>query len=71
AAYVEERTWSADQNFERQPDGSLILTFQARSHLEVLSWVLGFGAQAEVLAPDWLRVEMLAAVKNLAGVYKI
>jgi proteasome accessory factor B len=71
AAYVEERTWSADQNFEHRPDGSLILTFQARSHLEVLSWVLGFGAQAEVLAPDWLRVEMLAAVKDLVGVYKI
>jgi predicted DNA-binding transcriptional regulator YafY len=71
AAYVEERTWSADQNFEHRPDGSLVLTFQARSHLEVLSWVLSFGAQAEILAPDWLRKEMIAAVKGLAGIYKI
>jgi len=71
AAYVEERTWSAEQSFEYRPDGSLILTFQARSHLEVLSWVLGFGAQAKILAPDWLRTKMIATVKDLAGVYKI
>ena len=71
ANYVEERTWSAKQSFERQPDGSLVLTFQARSPLEVLSWVLGFGDQAEILAPAWLRADMVKAVKALAGVYKV
>jgi predicted DNA-binding transcriptional regulator YafY len=70
ADYVEERTWSAKQRFERRPDGSLVLTFQARSPLEVLSWVLGFGGQAEILTPNWLRAEMVEAVKALAGVYK-
>jgi predicted DNA-binding transcriptional regulator YafY len=70
ASYVEERVWSAEQSFERRPDGGLVLTFRARSPLEVLSWVLGFGAQAEILAPDWLRAEMAAAVKDLAKVYK-
>jgi predicted DNA-binding transcriptional regulator YafY len=69
ADYVEERTWSADQHFEPSPDGSLILTFQAQSSLEVISWVLGFGAKAEILEPDWLRAEMAEAVQALAKVY--
>lgn len=69
AAYVEERTWSADQKFKRRPDGSLILTFKAQSHLEVLSWALSFGDQAEILSPDWLRAEAVQAVKSLAKVY--
>jgi predicted DNA-binding transcriptional regulator YafY len=69
AAYVEERTWSADQNFKHRPDGSLILTFKAQSHLEVLSWVLGFGDQAEILGPAWLRAEAAQATKSMAKVY--
>jgi predicted DNA-binding transcriptional regulator YafY len=71
ATYVEERTWSSGQSFEHRPDGSLILTFKSQSYLEVLSWVLSFGAQAEILEPDWLRAEMAQAVKALSKVYKI
>jgi len=69
AAYVEERTWSAEQNFKHRPDGSLILTFKAQSRLEVLSWALSFGDQAEILGPDWLRAEAVLAVKSLVKVY--
>jgi predicted DNA-binding transcriptional regulator YafY len=68
--YVEERTWSAEQSFKRRPDGSLVLTFKARSRLEVLSWVLSFGARAEILAPGWLRAEMVRAVRALSLAYK-
>jgi predicted DNA-binding transcriptional regulator YafY len=70
AAYVEERTWSADQSFKHRTDGSLVLTFKAQSHLEVLSWALSFGDQAEILSPDWLRAEAAQAVKSLVKVYE-
>jgi proteasome accessory factor B len=71
AEYVEERSWSADQRFENMADGSLIMTFKAQSPLEVISWVLSFGARAEILSPSWLRRDMIKAVKLLANVYKI
>jgi predicted DNA-binding transcriptional regulator YafY len=69
AAYVEERTWSADQSFRRRPDGSLVLTFKAQSPPEVLSLALGFGDQAEILSPDWLRAEAVQAIESMVKVY--
>ena len=71
AEYVAERTWSADQSFENQPDGSLVLSFTTQSPLEVLSWVLSFGARAEILSPARLKADMVKAVKALAKVYNI
>jgi len=69
AAYVEERTWSADQNFRHRSDGSLVLTFKAQSRLEVISWALSFGDQAEILSPACLRAEAAEAIKSMAKVY--
>ncbi len=55
AQYVRERQWSTDSRMENEPDGSLVMTFTAQSELEVVKWILGFGAEAEILAPDHLR----------------
>lgn len=55
AAYVAERRWSAGQTLSKQEDGSVILDFSARSAMEVVKWVLGFGREAELLAPEHLR----------------
>lgn len=53
--YIQERQWSAGQSIEALPDGSVILTFTAQSELEVVKWVLSFGQEAELLAPEHLR----------------
>jgi len=58
ATYVGERTWSEGQRLTRRKDGALVLTFTTTSRLEVIAWVLGFGADAEVLGPKDLREEL-------------
>lgn len=51
ACYVSERNWSDDQKVKTQHDGSLEMEFTATSRPEVISWVLGFGREAELLEP--------------------
>ena len=51
ASYIAERTWSNDQQIRRGKDGGIILTFTTTSRPEVISWILGFGAEASVLEP--------------------
>jgi predicted DNA-binding transcriptional regulator YafY len=64
-----ERRWSADQELEQDEAGNLILDFTSRSRDELLSWVLGFGAQAELLAPEELRESLGSAVAAMAEAY--
>lgn len=55
ARYVRERQWSQNSTKEDEADGRLVMTFTAQSELEVVKWILGFGVEAEILAPDHLR----------------
>ena len=66
SAYVHDRTWSCDQEMTVHNDGSLTLDFGAQSEAEVVSWVLGFGSAARVLAPDWLRKRVLEELEAAA-----
>jgi len=70
ACYVSERIWSDDQKVTAQHDGSLELEFTATSRPEVLSWVLSFGREAELLEPFDLRRELEALVQELATTYR-
>jgi predicted DNA-binding transcriptional regulator YafY len=58
ATYVHEREWSGHDVKTLRDDGSLVLEFAAQSRSEVVSMLLGFGAEARVISPDWLREEM-------------
>ncbi len=58
ATWVGERTWHPTQKLIRLPEGRLELTMQVASNAEVLSWVLSFGAGAEVIEPESLRDEI-------------
>ncbi|CAN5820947.1 WYL domain-containing protein [soil metagenome] len=55
AARVAETRWHPSQELEPQADGSLIWRARVSGLLEVRSWTLGWGADAEVLAPAELR----------------
>lgn len=70
AAYASERTWSEDQTVVHHRDGSITLTMTSRSDVEVISWVLSFGATAELLSPRWLRNRLAGEVKKLAANYE-
>ncbi|MCD6288484.1 MAG: WYL domain-containing transcriptional regulator [Candidatus Hydrogenedentes bacterium] len=70
ATYVSERTWSKDQRIRHRKDGSITLTFTTTSEPEVISWILSFGPEAELLEPKELRNgiknRMMEAVERYA-----
>ena len=55
AARVAETRWHPSQELEPQDDGSLVWRARVSGLLEVRSWTLGWGADAEVLGPAELR----------------
>lgn len=55
AGYVREKVWHPSQQFEPQPDGSLIFSAKVAGLEEIKLWVLKWGAGATVLAPARLR----------------
>lgn len=59
ARFVERRQWHPSATV-RQVKGGIELDLLVHGTQELTSWVLGFGAQAEVLAPASLRAEILA-----------
>jgi predicted DNA-binding transcriptional regulator YafY len=69
ATYVEEREWHASQKAERLPDGRLDLRMEVGATQELANWILSFGGGAEVLEPQSLREEILAALKAAIANY--
>jgi predicted DNA-binding transcriptional regulator YafY len=53
--YLKENIWHPSQVFKKDKDGSLLMTMEVGGLREVMSWVLGFGREAEVLEPEHLR----------------
>jgi len=66
---VQEMTWHRSQEIQKQPDGSIDLKLHAAANPEFKTWVLGWGAQCEVLAPMKLKTALQAEVQQLAQVY--
>ena len=66
---VAERSVHPSQRLLPQPDGSLVAEFELSSFEELTSWILSFGAHAEVLEPAELRAEIAAEVATLAKTY--
>ncbi|MDB6093105.1 MAG: helix-turn-helix, type 11 domain protein [Verrucomicrobia bacterium] len=55
ADQVRERFWHESQETIDLPDGRLEFTVQLGGLDEILRWILGWGDQAEVIAPEELR----------------
>jgi len=58
ALYVREHDWHPSQKLERLADGCVLLTMDVGSGDELASWVLSFGADAEVVEPESLRAQV-------------
>jgi predicted DNA-binding transcriptional regulator YafY len=69
ADWVAERTWHPTQKLERK-GRSLELTMEVGGAAEVRSWVLSFGAGAEVLEPEALREEVRAELARAVERYR-
>ena len=69
ANYVNERIWSPDQKITKKKGDKIKLAFTASSAPELISWILSFGAEAEVIKPDWLIEEVSGEIENMRQLY--
>lgn len=65
APYVKERHWHSSQKFTPQEDGSVVMELQVGSLWEVKRWLIGWGADAEVVEPLRLKTEIVAECRKL------
>ena len=65
APYVTTRTWSQYQKIEYLENGDFILTMNVRSKNELVSWILSFKGDAEVLEPAEIRQNVLDAAQKI------
>ena len=70
ARYVQRRMWHPTQKFRKRAGGGVEMTMEVRGTVEVVSWVLGFGPTAEVLAPPELRAQVAAEAAGAAALYR-
>lgn len=68
---VQESRWHRSQQVEPRPDGSLIWRAWVAAPQEMLHWIRGWGANVEVIAPDWIRERMVEEARQLVRIYKI
>lgn len=69
ARRVAETRWHPSQELEQQPDGSLLWRGRVAGSREIRIWILGWGADAEVLEPAALRDEIATELGRAARVY--
>ena len=69
ARYVREKRFHPSQQNELQNDGRVIAQFTLTSLIEIRSWLLSFGAHAEVLEPDELRKSLREEAEQLSHLY--
>ena len=64
-----ETRWHPSQELEDQPDGSLLWHGLVAGMREIKIWILGWGADAEVLEPSELRSDIAAELTHAAALY--
>ncbi len=69
ASYIEDREWHSTEWIEHLGDGGILYSADAAGKLEIKSWVLGFGAGATILEPEWLRREIADEVEAMRSAY--
>jgi len=69
APYIAERQWHPLQQIEERKNGSIVLEFTTNHLDEVGEWVLSWGAEAKVLAPDELVKHVKGQLRKALGGY--
>jgi len=64
-----ETRWHPSQTLEEQADGSLIWRGEVAGTREIRIWIMGWGADAEVLEPAALRDEVADELRRAATLY--
>jgi len=69
AQRVRESVWHRSQRLTELADGGCALEMTIGSVREITPWVLGWGADVEVLAPEELRAEVASHGARMAAMY--
>lgn len=70
ARRVQESVWHHSQHLDLLPEGGCVLTMCVGGIREIKNWVLSWGAEVEVLAPDELRAQIAAEGLRMAEQYQ-
>lgn len=65
APLIKEVAWHPTQRIEDLPDGSILYTATVPETKEISLWILSYGHEAEVIAPESLREEMTAVAEKM------
>jgi predicted DNA-binding transcriptional regulator YafY len=71
AGYIKEKTWHESQVIDQQRDGSIIFEADIAITEELLSWIMSWGAKAEVLEPESLIAQIHAEALALLKAYDV
>ena len=69
AGYIQERTWHESQAIHPQKDGSIIFEADVAQTPELISWIMSWGARAEVFEPKSLKDEIHAEALAMLKAY--
>lgn len=67
---VKDRIWMPGQKISSDPEGRVLVEFEAAGQMELVSWILSYGIHAEVLGPPELRKEVRRQVKEMREMYR-
>ena len=67
---VLERNWMPGQKLTTDSEGRVTIEFEAAGEMELASWILSYGAHAEVLDPPELRREVKRQVREMREFYR-
>lgn len=67
---LSETIWHPSQGFEKQKDGSTIMTLLVNDTYEFFSWLMGWGEKVEVLEPKEIRDRIIETVETMRDLYK-
>lgn len=67
--YISENVWHPSQSVDYHSDGSITVTFNLGSLIEVSSWILSWGENAVVLSPNALRRQLRQTALRIAEHY--
>ena len=69
AMLVKERIYGKNQTVEAVDQNTSILSVEMQNKEDILVFVLGFGANCEVLEPEWLRIDAISEIRCVQEIY--
>jgi len=70
ARKIEETTRHSSQKLEYNDDGSVVCHVKVCGYKELISWVLSWGSDAKILAPEWIKRRLRKEIEKMVILYE-